>query len=1519
MSSQVSRIEDVYPLTPMQQGMLFHALHDSDNEVFFEQLSATIEGPLNLVAFRQTWERIVERHAVFRTGFNWHGNELLQIVYKRAPLSWEEHDWSTLSESDQNNRLAEFLLADRHRGFDLSQPPLMRLIILRFSEKTHRFIWSHHHILLDGWSSNLLQQEVLTTYRGIASGHDVELPRPRPYREYIAWLANRDTSEEAEFWRRWLTGFTEPTPLPFDHSHNTESADGGYGVKRVTLSESATAALERFARAHKLTVNTIIQGAWAILIGRYGDTEDVVFGEVVSGRPAELAGVTSMVGLFINSLPVRVQIKPHHTVKLWFEKLQGLALEVLRHQFSPLTQIQTWSEIPKGTPLFESLIVFENFSRRSSSSQAISDLNTRDVRSFSKTNYPLTLVVASDRELRLLIAYDGKRFRAATIARVTRYLCRLLEAIPASGEKRISELPFQTDAELQEIAGWNETSEKMPEAAIHKLFEDQVRRTPDALAVIDERNALTYRELDCRANQVADMLRRRGVRQEAVVAVYVESGAATLATLLGILKAGAAYLPLDGDNPRERIETMISESGSGWLIAEHGIGADWLAEKGAVIWVDSKELDSPTTGERWEGVSGSQLAYVIYTSGSTGKPKGVMVSHQALVNRSVALGKRYSLGPGQRVLRFVSLSLDASAEEIFPTLIRGATVVWQKSSNRMEPLKLIKFSEQQSVTVMHLPTVYWAQLVEECSQAGRKLPESVELTIVGGESPRWEQIREWRECNGTRSRLVQAYGPTETTITATIYEVECEADEREATRGRVPIGRPVANTEVYVLNRRLELQPVGMRGEVYVGGESLARGYVNHPEWTAERFVPDPFSGRSGARLFRSGDEGRWRADGQLEFLGRRDQQVKVRGYRVELEEIEAVIAQHPAVKECCVTARENGDERELTVWTVPSGAVEPDAEVRDFLQSKLPPWMIPSDFVSIDCLPRNSLGKVDRRALSNRIKVRPLTSSKLESVRNPVEELIVEIWADVLKVEPSLQDNFFALGGNSLSAIRMVAKLRRAFQIDLPVTRIFDTPILKSLAAHIQATISKGSGWFDDSSISPGSRSEYLPLSLTQERLWLLDLALPGSHFFNMSFTAHLAGPLSEANLKRSLNEVVGRHESLRTQFRLVGEDVTQVIVPVIEAPFVVVDLRQMSASVRDAETRKILNDLVKLSFVLAEDVLIRATLIRIGEQERILLLVVHHIVADGWSMNLLLSELAERYNAYTSGSPLILAPQPITYADYAQWQRNWMQGDGPRLQLNYWKQKLSRKLEPLQLQQVRQEAADAAWHISTESLTLNSPLSTALNLLSRAECVTLFMTLLAAFKVVLFRYSTNGDVRVGTLSANRRDNTEGLIGLFLNTLILRTDLSGNPDFKQLLRAVRETCLGAFTNQDLPFDALMLALKEEENLRKSDAFQVMFIFQPKSSRTLDLHQVTVRRLSPSGGAHETGLMLSSADLVLVIREHVESLTVDLRYKTRLFSVGTVAALLRDFQRVLERVTDFPNTRLLELVDAETH
>ncbi len=910
-------IEDVFELSPLQQGILFQTLY-TDAEMYLQQFSFTIKAPVDVDSYRRAWQSSLDRHAALRASFFWEEVEQpVQVVQRELEIPLEFEDWSGLVDSEQKKSLETFLQMDRSRAFDLQSPPLLRIKLIRLANDCYQLIVTFHHIILDGWSLVMLFGEVTLFYEAYCFGRHPEVQSSYQYGAYIEWLQAQDQSRAESYWRRILAQYKGPAPLSIDRQRgNAELAPQLSSEQHLTLSTASTAGLRSLARTHRVTLNTLLQGAWAILLSRYTGGEDVVFGAVVSGRPAVLEGIESMIGLFINTLPVRVCVRRDDLLIPWLKQLQADQLEAREFDYSPLNKIQSLSEIPHGTPLFNTLFTFENYPIQNSGNHNSNVVAKTDF--FEGNDFPLSVMVSPTSEVGIKIAYQ-QRFDDAAITRLLSHFRELLEAMISNPVRRLGELPLLDPAgEGQVLSLSKGIKASFPhESCIHQLFETQVEKTPGAVAVICGDQRLTYREVDQRANHLAHHLQKLGVGPECIVATYLERSLELVIGILAILKSGGAYLPLDVDYPLSRISWMLEDARPRAVLTSSGLSALPTCPCPVVsldedpMRFSSEPVDKPSVT-----ISSRNLSYVVYTSGSTGLPKGVGVEHRSVVNHNWAIAEAYRLRPADRVLQFTSPAFDVFAEELFPTLLSGASVALRTDDLLSSFESFHSYITKEQITVLNLPASYWEEWVSHLAYSRQAPPSCVRLVVVGNERVRVERWNQWLELAGTGRELRNAYGPTESTITTTLHE----AKETYQGVGSVPIGKAIANTSVFILDPGLRPVPIGVPGELYVGGEGIARGYLNLPDATAAAFVPDPFG--IGNRLYRTGDRGTRLADGNIEFLGRLDNQVKINGHRVELEEIEAVLSSHESVKACAVAAHEDAAQHtRLIGYVVPQRA----------------------------------------------------------------------------------------------------------------------------------------------------------------------------------------------------------------------------------------------------------------------------------------------------------------------------------------------------------------------------------------------------------------------------------------------------------------------------------------------------------------------------------------------------------------------------------------------------------------------
>ncbi len=1163
-------IEDIYPLAPLQEGLLFHALYSRDLRFHFQQLRCTFRGELDHEALKQAWGHVLERHQPLRTAFVWENQEKpLQVVYRRVALPWDEVDLRGLRAEERAQRQEAFLAADRLRGFTLSKAPVLRLTLLRFDDCS-QLVWSYHHLILDGWSIALVLDEVAAIYESLINGRGPQLRPSRPYGDFIAWLQRRDPARAEAIWRKELRGVTSPTRLGIERKsgvkqeHDDEQQD--------LLPQSCLAALQAFARQHQITLNTVVQGAWALLLGCYSGEGDVVFGSVTSGRPPALPGIETMVGLMVNTLPVRVRLAADERLLPWLQQLQAHQLELREYEYAPLAAIQTWSELPAGQALFDTLLVFENFPRGRPHSVNGAALEVVAIDSAESTNYPLTLLVRSGADLRMRLFYERDRFEPVAMQRLLGHYKALLGSVARAPGQRLGQVTPLSAAERQQLCcEWNNTAAPAePAECLHRLFERQARRTPDAVAVVWRTQRLTYGELDCQANRLARRLRRLGVATEARVGILLDRSPEMVAGLLAVLKAGGAYVPLDPSYPAERLAWIAADCGlSVTLGTEHlqpllpELPGRWLSldgERAAILEESSEPLD-----EQEVATDPAQLAYVLYTSGSTGRPKGVAIPHRGAVQLVCWARAVFPPEDLAGVLASTSLGFDLSVFELFVPLCWGGKVVLADSA-----LELPQLDTAGEITLIN--TVPSAMTV----LASAELPPKVRTVNLAGEALRPELVGQVYQ-HSQVVRVMNLYGPSEDTTYSTFTAVGRDP-------GRVTIGRPLDNGRAYVLGRDGEPVPVGVPGELFLAGAGVARGYFDRPDLTAACFVPDPFAPTPGERLFRTGDRGRWLADGEIEFLGRFDHQVKLRGFRIELGEIEAGLGRHPGVRESAVVVHADaGGERRLVAYLAAASAPQPDAaELRDFLGRILPEYMLPSAFCWLDTLPLTCNGKVDRGALAARdLEREDAVRTAFLAPRTPLERKLAETWAELLGLERvGVNESFFELGGHSLLAIRLMFLMRRHFGVDLPLRAFFRAPTIAHLAVAVaRQRAEEGIAGPRPASLpaiipDPARRHEPFPLNDVQQAYWVgrsnaVELGGVATHSYNEFESVDL----DLTRVIQALRRLIARHDMLRVVLLPDGYQKILAAPPPYRPP--VIDLRGLPESARESQIAAIRDEM--------------------------------------------------------------------------------------------------------------------------------------------------------------------------------------------------------------------------------------------------------------------------------------------------------------------------------------------------------
>lgn len=1465
-----------------------------------------IVGQLDVPALDRSLNEIVRRHESLRTSFVVVDGEPTQVITQLAHFTLSAEDLSAYPAVERETEQQRFLEEEVRRPFDLSQSPLIRARLLRLRADEHLLLLTMHHIISDGWSIGNITRELAVLYGAFRHGKPSPLEELKiQYADYAAWqhdhLAGEVLEREISYWKQQLSGTLPVLELPTKRVKSAElTARASLQTFKITarLSEQ----LNELARSEDSTLFMVLLAAFNLLLWRYSGQSDILVGSPIANR--NRTETEPLIGFFVNTLVLRTQLDSRLSFRDLLKDVKETCLGAYAHQEAPFEKLVEELQPERSvsnTPLVRVMFVLQNAPMPAIELPGLQLSLIEADNGFAKFDLMLEMVETPD-GLKGLWQYNTDLFDEVLLSRIAGNFQTLLEGIVANAGARLSELPFLTRHESNRLlVEWNNTASDYPqEACVHELFERQVERTPDAVALIFEGERLTYRELNERANQLAHHLMSLGVGPDVCVGIAMERSLEMVVALLSIMKAGGAYVPLDTAHPADRLAYMLEDARLALLLSQESLRESLPEHQARVLWLDNdwKRWENESTANPASGADPQNLIYVIYTSGTTGMPKGVAVHHRGIVNCLLAAKAAAPVHAQDRLLFKASLNFDPSVWELFTALLKGASVVVARPGGQRDAAYVAQTTIAEGITILHFVPSMLAVFLEEPA-----LKEIVTLrwVVCGGEAMPVQTMERFHA--RLSAPLQNFYGPTETSIGSTLWL--CDPARVQTV---VPIGSPISNTQTYVLNPKGSLTPIGVPGELYVGGDGVARGYLNRPDLTAEKFLPDPFGGKPGARMYRTGDLVRYLPDGDLEFLGRTDHQVKIRGFRIELEEVEAVLGECPGVREPMVMVREDvpGDKR-LVAYFIATPDSPPQAEeLRSQLRGKLPEYMIPSAFVPLAAFPLMVNGKIDRQALPLPDQSTQSRGTPYAEPRTPTEEKLAEIVGDVLSVEKvGVYDNFFELGGHSLLATQVVTRVREIFQVDLQLKKFFDAPVIAELATLVD--LLRHSAAMPMVPIAQASRERALPLSFAQQRLWFLDQLDPGNPIYSIASAVRLKGQLDPGALERTLNEIVRRHESLRTVFREQQGVAAQFIQPEQRIALPLLSLAGFAEADQKMEVERLAVVEARKAFDLARGPLLRTRLLRLGPEDHVLLFTLHHIISDGWSIGILMREAKAIYAAYTENQESPLPELALQYADYAVWQRGWLKGDVLEHHLAYWKVQLDQMPPFLELPGDRPRPRELSYRGSTLNVSLSKALTEELRVLSQREGVTLYMILLAAFQTLLYRYTGQTDIVVGSPIANRQNTEiESLIGFFVNTLVLRVDLSGDPSFTELLERVQEVTLGAYEHQDIPFEMLVEELQPERNLSFAPLFQILFVLQNAPRDELTLSGLELSHMDVSNGT-------THFDLTLQLEESETGLTGVIEYSVDLFDEETMKHLFEHLQTLLAAIVEHPDERISAL------
>ncbi|HEY4326481.1 MAG TPA: amino acid adenylation domain-containing protein [Mucilaginibacter sp.] len=1480
-------VERLYRLSGLQQGMLFYSLYEESSGSYIDQLNCNLYN-VNLPALFESWSEVIKRHSILRSAFYYNSFSIpIQCVFRDVKLPIIELDYRGMDETTQVAAFKEYERADRSKGFDFKAPPLMRVTLIRLDDTRYKMLWTSHHILVDGWSLPVLVGDLLTIYELLVSGDKVPTFEEDCYEEYIRYLEKNSGEAEERYWRSYLDGIDQGTLLPFVKA----DADRTKGIGRfeslsITLNGTKIDQIQNYAKSHHLTINTLMQGVWALLLHRYTGSDEIIYGTVVSGRPDELSDVEHRVGMYINTLPFKAAFSNEQEIVSWLQSLQSEQASSRQYQYTALQDIQGWVGI-KGD-LFDNILVFENFpvSKLIASREWL--LQVTDVQISEQTNYPLTVTIGIGEELSIDFSYNTDLLNEAYVAAIRDQFEHALLQLTDGSASGLNDIKLLTASQQEQLSNeFNSAETAFPQNKnIIDLFEEQAAGNPTAVAVIFEGQELSYDDLNKRSNQVAYLLRHAGVNAETLVPICIERGLEMIVGILGILKAGAAYVPIDPTYPKDRINYMLEDTAAEIIVCNSRSRENLLTSSARVIelngdWgqIEKESDDNPNIN-----INPGQLAYVIYTSGSTGKPKGVMVEHGNLVSICYAWKEAYNLSSFEvRLLQSASMSFDVFSGDICRTLLVGGTLIICPDEVKYDLDKLYNFILKHKINIFESTPGLILPLIKHTEDQQLSL-DFMKVLVLGSDTLTTQSYKHLCDLYASKFRIINSYGTTETTIDSLYFEGDVN-DYME--NGTLPIGNPFSNTKVYILNKAGEQQPLGVPGELHIGGPGVSRGYLHRANLTSERFVENPYGP---GRLYRTGDMTRWLPDGNVEFLGRMDDQVKIRGYRVELGEIENALDECEMVSQAVVLAKGDGNgNKHLVGYIVPQMSLDRQV-LQNYLSSKLPEYMVPTIWIELEKLPLTPNGKTDRKALPDP-ELAELTAEYV-APRNLTEKRLADIWKELLGAERTgINDNFFELGGHSLLAMRMVSAIRKEFKLELAIRDVFAYPSIAVLSKHLE----EQAAGFLLPAIVQEHRSAYIPLSFSQERLWFID-RLEGSLQYHLPEVLRLKGRLNPEVLEKTLREIINRHEVLRT---VILEQEGKGYQKIITADGWALGNAGRIKEERKEDLHSLIGGLINKPFNLSADYMLRADLITLDHDNHVLVVTMHHIASDGWSTSILVNEVITLYVSYSDNIKPDLLPLKIQYADYAIWQRKYMQGEVLESRLNYWKAKL-KDVAPLQL-----PSDYSPQERSTQGGICNFRIDTDLlaNLLklSHQQGATLFMTLLASFKVLLYRYSAQEDICVGTPVAGRNQHElERLIGFFLNTLALRSRVTGEMSFSELLHELKETALEAFKHQEVPFEKVVDAVVKQRDMNRSPLFQVMFIFQ----NAPEVPKLQLKDLSLS--VEDMEQTTTMFDIVLTISETDDGLQGAMEYSTDFYREETIARMVDHYKNLLGSIAVAP-------------
>ncbi|MBN9232065.1 MAG: amino acid adenylation domain-containing protein, partial [Legionella sp.] len=1511
----IPNIEDIYPLSPMQEGLLFQKLFHPKSNAYLVQSLFKVNQKLDVDIFKRSWELLIGHYDILKTGFKYdHLPHFLQFVSRKVKIPWEEYDYSSLSKEELEGKLNDLFQQDREQEFDLEKPPLLRFHLIKVSHDYYYLIFTFHHILIDGWCSSILMNDLATIYSRLIERKIPKLLPQKSYRTFIEWLSTYDYTQTKEFWKTYLKdiNITKLTDSIIKKDHS--DIDDEFSNYQYTLSSVQSQALKDFAKTEQVTLNVLFQAAWYLLLRYYTQQPDITFGAIQSGRSIPIDGIDRMIGLFINALPMRINLDDQEgTVKDLLKVLSKTLPQLQKSTHAPLFEIQKWAGIREKNSLFDTLLVFENY-YKAPEQEARSSLNLEFIKGFEPTEYPLTLLVVPKDEILLDVTYKTENFDKNQIKSVIDHFVNILHSVRKNSSVSLIQVNPITDEEKTKIEVWNDTEKKYPEnESIHGLFEEQVIKTPKKVAIAYEEISLNFEELNAKANQLAYFLIEKGILPYQKVAVSLDRTPELVVSQLAILKVGAIYVPIDPAYPAARKKYMVEDSEASAYISSSNGTDDIGRIKATTIYVDKQNFEKYSTKNLKLNFEARGVD-IIYTSGSTGNPKGIQQTHKARLNRFHWMWEKYPFSSDDVCCQKTPISFGDSIWETLGPLLKGVTLVIFSEDTVKDPTLFINGLNRHKVTrIVVVPSLLQAMV--DLGSSKQLSLNALKICIVSGEACPVILTKKFLNfC--PQSLLINIYGSTEFCADATYYEVTGS----ESSRINLPIGKPLSNFHTYILDKNNNLLAPGIAGEIHISGTGVASGYLNNAELTNKKFIPNPYSkNKRHSILFKTGDLGRYLEDGNIEFLGRNDRQVKIRGARIELDEIQSVLAAHESIQGAVVLAKGvQLEERHIVAYVIEQSQ-EPTTEnqksefkgnLNTYLSEKLPPYMLPSYIVILDEFPLTPNGKIDFIKLKSEQYTHNFNQKEKRLPESDLEKSLCQIWSRILSIPiHDVNLNFFEIGGHSILATKLAVQIREEIGADIPIKEIFLNPTVTDLIKYINSMSEKSGVNLANSSIQKIERNQdHFPLSFSQQRLWFLEQLSPELNVYNVPAALRLIGPLNKKAIMDAVKDIIKRHEILRASIFIDSAgNAYQKISPNIDFECDYCDVSDASKTSLQSTIRNKLNTELNKPFNLSKAPLLRCSLLRLSNNEHILILAIHHIITDAWSMELFFNELSELYNASLEHRAPQLPELHIQYIDFAVWQRNHFTDTIIRKQLDYWRGALSNIPDTSSFPTDYIRPSEVSYKGAAYYYTIPTEIHYLLKELTRKHDVTLFVVLLTAFQVVLHRFSNDETVVVGTPILNRHySKIENLIGFFVNTLAMRLDILDNPTFLDLLHKNKENVLESQENQDVPFEQLVDDFKIRRDLSRHPIFQTWFVLQNKTDSLFSFKNLDVENI-------RVDEHISKFDLALWMKETEHNFELRLEYSTDLFKESTIKQLISGFENFLRIVGENPQLHVEEV------